>query len=189
MLSKSELRQSLRKRRKALSRHDQKIAAIRLARQLKRLPTFRHARYIAAYWPNDGEISPLPFLAELLRQGKVLYLPRILNNGHLEFHRFHPDIRMNNNTYSIPEPVGGQCRHAQNLDIVLMPLVGFDRRRNRLGMGGGYYDKTFAFHRKSLWKNRPRLIGLAHHFQQVDNLHHDNWDIPLNMIVTDKGYI
>jgi len=188
-LNKQELRQALRKRRRSLNQQEQKLAALRLARQLHHLRAFRQVKHVAAYWPNDGEINPLPFLEELQRRGAILYLPRVLADGTLEFHRFHAGRRLQPNQYSIPEPVGQYCRPTRMLDVILMPLVGFDHRGNRLGMGGGYYDRTLAFRHKALWKNRPQLIGLAHHFQQVDHLHHDNWDIPLSLIVTDRGKV
>ena len=90
------------------------------------------------------------------------------------------------NSYGIPEPLSKGNRPACNLDIVLMPLVAFDKQGNRLGMGGGYYDKTFAFKRQTLWRKKPILVGLSHHFQQVDELNNDNWDIPLTAIVTNQ---
>lgn len=189
MPTKSVIRKSLRSQRRALNHQAQRLAAQQLAKQLHKIPAIKKARHIAAYWPSDGEISPLLFLQELQKRGKQLYLPQVLSNGHLRFKRFHCANGLQKNIYGIPEPVGKQQRAAQDMDIVLMPLVAFDKTGNRLGMGGGYYDKTFAFKKQSLWRKKPLLIGLAHHFQEVDALHHDTWDIPLSSIVTDQSVI
>lgn len=189
MQSKRDLRKILRTRRRTLTPQAQRLAARNLTRQLQRLPLFIRARHIAGHWPADGEISPLPFLRELQRQGKTVYLPEVLTNGQLGFRRFHIAAHLGQNRYGIPEPLSREHRFPQDLDIVLMPLVGFDRQGNRLGMGGGYYDRTFAFLRQQAWHRRPVLVGLAHDFQQVASLSHDDWDIPLQVIVTDTSVI
>ncbi len=189
MLSKSVIRKTLRTQRRCLNHQAQRLAAQQLAQQLRQLPAFKRARHIAAYWPNDGEISPLFFLQELQKLGKKLYLPEVLTTGHIRFKNFHFTNCLQKNIFGIPEPVGRQQRAAPDLDIVLVPLVAFDKYGNRLGMGGGYYDKTFAFKKKFLWRKKPLLIGLAHHFQEVVELHNDNWDIPLSIIVTDQSVI
>ncbi len=89
------------------------------------------------------------------------------------------------NRFLIPEPVPKYAEVSANrLDLVLMPLVGFDKCGNRLGMGGGFYDRTFACNLL-----RPKLVGLAHHLQEVDSLAVDNWDIPLNAVATDRQWL
>ncbi len=95
------------------------------------------------------------------------------------------------NIYGIREPklIPANRRAAWALDLVLLPLVAFDALGNRMGMGGGYYDRTFSF--KSLRKGMtgPNLIGLAHEIQRVEKLPIESWDIPLTSIVTDsKSY-
>lgn len=91
------------------------------------------------------------------------------------------------NRFGIPEPQQGPAHKLPThlLDVVLMPLVGFDRAGSRLGMGGGFYDTTFAFKQQNP-KGKPLLIGLAHSCQEVDSLQADNWDIPLGAIATEK---
>lgn len=153
------------------------------------MPEIIRARHIAAYWPADGEISPLPLMDACMRKGKTVYLPRVLGSGQLVFRIFSGHRALKANRYGIPEPVSRFCHSAKKPDIVLMPLVAFDKKGNRLGMGGGYYDKTFAFKRQSLWRKKPLLIGLAHDFQEVAGLHRDDWDIPLSAIVTNTRVI
>ncbi|CCQ09874.1 5-formyltetrahydrofolate cyclo-ligase [Pseudoalteromonas luteoviolacea B = ATCC 29581] len=92
---------------------------------------------------------------------------------------------MKANAYGILEPVlncSEVCPIAQ-LDLLLMPLVAFDKQGNRMGMGGGYYDRTLASYYKQNWET-PRLIGLAHDCQQVDELPTEVWDVPLQAILT-----
>ena len=75
---------------------------------------------------------------------------------------------------------------ARQLDVVIAPLVAFDESLNRLGMGGGYYDRTFAFRKRARVLRRPVLIGVAYSFQRVDRLQPENWDVPLDVVITEK---
>ena len=99
-----------------------------------------------------------------------------------------PDSRFVLNRFGIPEPLAPSRSliDARQLDLILMPLVGFDQQGNRLGMGGGFYDRTLAFmHHRKAW-HRPKLVGLAHALQQVDSLEPSSWDVPLDGVATDK---
>jgi len=191
MADRNQLRRELRRRRRELSPLDQKRAALRLARQLLRMPAVQRARHIAVYLPNDGEIDPGFFVALAQRLGKVCYLPvlhPVLTNR-LWFCRFDRNIPMHHNRFGIPEPRrprAGQKRPPWAMQLVLLPLVGFDAGGGRLGMGGGFYDRTFAFTRLH-GGPRPRLIGLAHALQEVEKLPVAHWDIPLEAVVTDAA--
>lgn len=183
---RKSLRQMLRARRRALSPQEQQQAAQRLALRLLRQPEVRKARRIAFYWPADGEISPLPFAKQARLQGKTLYLPvlRHFPAPHLVFARWQEGGRRRRNRFGIPEPV---CRHylpARSMDLLLMPLVGFDASAHRLGMGGGFYDRTLAF-KHGRPAVAPCLVGIAHHCQQVPALPQAGWDVPLQAVVTD----
>src|SRR5690606_6424039 len=165
-------RHQMRKRRLALSVERQRRAALDLARLIVRLPVFMRSRHIALYLPNDGEIDPHLIAERAWRMGKRCYLPVLhpLRAGQLVFVRYHPDTRLYPNRFGIPEP---DIRHhpwlpAQYLDLVLMPLVAFDRLGGRLGMGGGFYDRSFAF-KQQAWSSgrKPHLVGLAHSCQET----------------------
>ena len=185
------LRSRLRETRRNLG-SDQRNAAARLcARRLSELAAFRNARRIAAYLPADGELDTDPLIARAWDMGKSVYLPVLLPQGEnrLWFARYEPDTILRCNRFGIPEPVGAaRTRIAPlALDLVLTPLVAFDAQGHRLGMGGGFYDRSFAYllrHRRWL---RPRLIGLAYDFQRQPHLPHQPWDVPLHAIVTDKA--
>lgn len=185
MSSRQQLRKQLRQRRCALGRGERRRASRKLARQLRRLSIWIDARHVAGYWPADGEIDVRPALAEAHRRGAHTYLPLVLGTDlPLRFRAWHPGVRLRRNRFGIPEPaMGPSLPQANRLDAVLVPLVGFDRRGNRLGMGGGFYDRTFAGQR------RPALIGVAFDCQRVLRLATHWWDVPLSAVVTERGII
>lgn len=190
-MSKNAWRGELRRRRRELTPEQQELAARRLAQQLVRRPAFRDARRIAFYLPNDGEISPWRLLLHAARMGKECYLP-VLKNRRMVFYRYRPGQALRENLYGIPEPAWRRppACDPQWLDIVLTPLVGFDRHGNRLGMGGGFYDRTFRFmHKRPGSLRGVTLLGLAHHCQEVPELPTDPWDVPLHGIATDREVI
>ncbi|HTF97072.1 MAG TPA: 5-formyltetrahydrofolate cyclo-ligase [Cellvibrio sp.] len=186
---KTRLRKELRERRRALTPTQQAHASALVLRHLLQFPAFMRGSHIALYIANDGEVDPAPIAQQLWHMGKRCYLPVVHpgKNRELWFLEFTRNTSLIPNRFGIPEP---DHRHAHKmaahlLDIVLMPLVGFDRSGARLGMGGGFYDSTFAFkHHKPTGK--PLLIGLAHSCQEVELLSTDNWDIPLTAIATEK---
>lgn len=191
-LSRVQLRRQLRQARRALAPGEQRAAARRLYRQLAHSPLFRRARHVALYLPNDGEIDPRPLLREAQRRGKATYLP-ILNawpRTRMVFQRVCPGEQLRRNRFGIPEPRANV--HAQRrvwaLDLVLLPLVGFDDAGGRLGMGGGFYDRSLAYlNRRKGW-SKPVLLGLAHECQRVSQLRQANWDVPLAGTVTDRRW-
>lgn len=188
---RSSLRQALRAKRRHLSVVEQKQAARQVARKIRQQPWFLRSRRLAAYLANDGEISPqhLIFMAEKMR--KQVYLPVLhpLHKGRLWFVRYQATTPMQKNRFGIAEPalkgyghLGGKRCPPSLLNLVLLPLVGFTAAGERLGMGGGFYDRTFSvgpggFH-------YPLLIGLAHECQRVEHLPVAGWDVPLAGILT-----
>ncbi len=188
--SRTELRKILRHKRRALTPQQQRQAAQRLARQLLGHPLLYRARHIALYLPNDGEIDPRYYMAQARQRGIQFYLPVLhpIHHGQLVFSPYDFDTALSPNRFGIPEPEfhQGLKRPPWALDAVLMPLVGFDRHGGRLGMGGGFYDRTFEFVRRTP-SLAPRLIGLAHDLQRMNLLPVQPWDIPLHAIVTDQG--
>jgi 5-formyltetrahydrofolate cyclo-ligase len=190
---KSKLRLDLRARRKSLSQQQQTVAASQLMRRLIQLPAFRSARHLAAYIASDGEISPAPLLRYAGLIKKHCYLPRISKaaaTNSMGFYCYRHRQPLRQNQYGIGEPSGlqRQAQAANKLDIVLLPLTGFDKTGRRLGMGGGYYDRAFAF-KRDITGRKPIMVGIAHHCQEVNSLPRDHWDIPLDYIVTDRQII
>ena len=181
-LSKAQLRNELRQRRQALGPAEQLAAAKAAAAFILQLPDWPGARRIALYLAADGEIDTGE-LAQLARsQDKQLFLPVIERDNHLSFAAWLPGSHLAANRYGIPEPSGDAKRCATNtLDIIFLPLVGWDLHGGRLGMGGGFYDRTLA------GTSGPVLVGLAHGNQQVDRIPREDWDIPLDFIATDTA--
>lgn len=180
------MRRELRARRRALSPAAQRRAALALRNIVRRQPWFLRAHRIALYWPADGEIDPRPLLRYALRVGKRVYLPRLRRGNRLQFVRFQQGTPLRRNRFGIPEPLYRVAVGGAGLDIVLLPLVGFDRHGGRLGMGGGFYDRTFA--RRAV-NRKPLLIGLAHSCQEVAHLPSESWDIPLAGVATEREWI
>ncbi|MDX1434376.1 MAG: 5-formyltetrahydrofolate cyclo-ligase, partial [Gammaproteobacteria bacterium] len=149
---------------------------------------FSRVQRVACYVANDGEMDLTPALARLWRAGKHVYLPA-LHGDALWFLPATPDSPMQRNRFGIPEPAAGADTRVAPfaLDLVLMPLVAFDGAGNRLGMGGGFYDRTFAYlARRRHWR-KPRLIGVAYGFQRVPSLPARPWDVTLEGVLTERG--
>lgn len=178
------LRQHFRQLRRQLSPSQQRLAGQHLAVKLALHPWFKKARNISFYWPSDGEINPLPLLRLALSLQKNCFLP-VLSPGYcLHFAQYRKGDKLVLNRFAIPEPQQRAARlRPEQMDLILLPLVAFDRQGNRLGMGGGYYDRALA----RLKKTKPRLLGLAHAAQQHPALPTEKWDIPLHGVATDKS--
>jgi 5-formyltetrahydrofolate cyclo-ligase len=185
------LRQKLRAQRRALDEYEQFHLSQRAVQQLARHRLFRAAQHIACYLPNDAELDISPLINQAWAMGKTVYLPALssLRHNHLHFLPYKPDDELVCNRYGIPEPVIRSRRMVdpKRLDMVLMPLVGFDSRGNRLGMGGGFYDHSFAFLRRRRCWFKPGLLGIAYDFQEVKTLQSSIWDVPLNGVATESG--
>ncbi|WP_246585354.1 5-formyltetrahydrofolate cyclo-ligase [Thiorhodospira sibirica] len=184
------LRRDLRRQRAMLSRAAQAQAAERIARQLIHCRWFRAARHIAAYLPHRGEVDPMLMVDTARLAGKRLYLPRIHPHHPrcMDFLPWTPQTRLSPNRFGILEPHGVRVDTIPitRLDLVLTPLLGFDRQGRRLGMGGGYYDASFAFLRQRRHWHKPYLVGLAYEFQGLEALPSRPWDIPLTAVITER---
>lgn len=185
------LRQDLRTQRRTLDEYEQSHKSQRAVQQLVRHRVFCAAQHIACYLPNDGELDLRPLIDQAWAMGKTVYLPVLssLHHNHLHFMPYRPDDVLVRNRFGIPEPVNHSRRMVdlKRLDLVLLPLVGFDSSGNRLGMGGGFYDRSFAFLRRRQCWFKPGLLGVAYDFQEVKTLNRNTWDVPLNGVVTETG--
>lgn len=185
--ARDALRRDLRAQRAALSAGERVAAAQALVSQIERIAGFLTAPRIAGYWATDGELPLAALPGGVHARGQHWYLPVVRPHRQLWFAPWQVGAPLATNRFGIPEPVcaAGQMVPAPELDIVLVPLLGFDRHGHRLGFGGGYYDRSFAFLRERSRPARPLLIGVAHDFQQVDAFVPEAWDVPLDLVVTD----
>jgi len=188
MIHKATLRKQMGALRRAKSTEAQRRAAAALARKLHKQPVFQRAQHVAAYLAINGELDPRPLIGHASRLGKTIYLP-VITGDRLIFVRYQPGITpLIPNRYGILEPryTHDSVIAPTDLDLVLTPLLAFDTDGGRLGTGGGFYDRTFAFKRKRHLSARPIMLGLAHACQQVEHLPTDRWDIPLRGVATDR---
>jgi 5-formyltetrahydrofolate cyclo-ligase len=189
MIQRSNIRRHMRQARRALSETQRFSCAVALASRVKAHRLFKQSRHLAAYFAVDGEMDPGPLIEHAWSMGKTVYMPVLKPccDSQLWFTPYQSGDRLIPNRFGIPEPVRACHKHVSplKLDLVLAPLVAFDDQGNRMGMGGGYYDRSFAFLRqRKLWY-RPRLMGLAYEFQRRARLQASPWDIPLNAIATE----
>lgn len=175
----------MRRRRKRLNKLGQLNAEKNLAIVARHYYPLRKATRILSYAPFAGEISPNKLIANLTRA--KIYQPRI-TNYRLGQMQCYPQTSSNErNSLGIHEPtITTQPTPTQYFDVVLVPLVAFDRTGNRLGMGAGFYDRALSFKLNNPSLQRPLLVGLAHQFQEVKSLAAQSWDVPLDAILTDQ---
>jgi 5-formyltetrahydrofolate cyclo-ligase len=187
--NKKTLRAKIRAQRRALSPKQQKTANTRLHKNIERSLILLSAKHIALYLGADGEICLKTFIGQYLKRKKKLYLPVLhpFKKNHMVFCPVNSSTKLKKNHFGILEPnfKNSTCMPANFLSLVLLPLVAFDTKGNRMGMGGGYYDRAFEFKQNTL-RNSPRLIGLAHELQKQAQIPTESWDIPLSSIFTDK---
>ena len=135
---------------------------------------------VALYMANDGEIDGKYLIDFLVRQGKKIYLPVLFKK---KMHFSPLDKKTLKNRFGIQEPIFKNCTHAKKINLILMPAVAFDKNGNRMGMGGGFYDRTLDFTKKQKNMRLPKIYALAHHFQKINHINARAWDIkPLGII-------
>lgn len=185
------LRRALQQQRAALPIQLQQHLSRQAASHLGKQALFRNARHIALYLPVRGEADPTS-LRKLARPGQIFYLPVLspLGGNRLWFVRWDHNTRLRLNRFRIPEPSPNhrRSRPARWLDLVVTPLVAFDWQGTRMGMGGGFYDRTFAFKRMQPYPQRPCLCGFSYNFQNVNHIDRQTWDVPLNAVASDAGF-
>lgn len=182
--SRQSLRQQIRIRRRSLTAQQQQQAAQAAASHMLQYAPLLAAQHIALYMSFDGELDTRPLIDALWAAGKKLYLPRLhpFCAGHLLFLRYRPQTVLSQDKFTIYQPPLDvrQILPVNKLDILITPLVAFDEHGQRLGMGGGFYDRTLQ-----RWRSHKLLpVGYAHDCQLVPPLAAEHWDIPLPVIIT-----
>jgi len=182
--TRAELRRAMRDRRRALPAPARIAAAEALAERLLALPFAPRSGHVAGYWATDGEI---PLHAWQLRLPRTVRycLPVLHEDATLRFAPWRPGAPLAPNRYGIPEPdvPAGDLLEPAQLDLVVVPLVAFDPNCQRLGMGGGWYDRSFAFRGA---QPPPYLVGAGFSFQQVASVDAESWDVPLDAVCTES---
>jgi 5-formyltetrahydrofolate cyclo-ligase len=191
MKNRNAIRQEVRNKRCQLNAEKQQEQSLLLCEKLIHQKELSKVKKIAIYLANDGELNTLPFINWCWKNAISVYLPVIhpFSKGHLLFLKYTNTSSMVKNKYGISEPKLDvrSIITVANLDIIFTPLVAFDKQGNRLGMGGGFYDRTLATWHAQYQQNKqtkPMPIGLAHDCQQVTTIPIESWDIPLPKIIT-----
>lgn len=184
------LRRTIRARRRQLTQQTLQAHSRLMACNATSYRPLQHSKRIAFYFATNGEMDPLSLIDRARAAGKHCYFPvlRERPSKSLWFAELKTGQAMKPNRFGIPEPAEHHKHITMpwGLDLIILPLVAFDLAGNRLGMGGGFYDRTLSFKlTRSHWRG-PKLIGLAHEFQMVRRLPAQPWDIPLDAVITEK---
>jgi 5-formyltetrahydrofolate cyclo-ligase len=184
------IRKKLRARRARLTPHERLEAADGLVEQLEALPEIQSDEFIAGYWAVRGELALHRVASGIVRRGQQYHLPVCHQDG-LRFAPWAPGRAVAPNRYGIPEPKIDESELVapEDMQLVLVPLLAFDRQGHRLGSGAGYYDRSFAFLRQGERPREPVLIGVAYSFQEVEHIAPQEWDVPLDFIATEHELI
>ncbi len=188
--ARARLRRDMRAQRQALSPQQRMAAAQGLRHVLDTSDAFCRARNIGGYWACAGELPLNLALASVQQRQQDYWLPRVQPGRVLDFARWRSGDAVLANRFGIPEPGADAAGlAAADMDVLLLPLLAFDATGNRLGTGGGFYDRTLAFLKSSPRPAKPLLIGIGYQFQQVEQLAAEDWDIPLDAVATDTQLI
>ena len=170
--------------RRSMSAEQRDSASAIINEKVIRSHEFFAAKSVACYLPMQDEVDPSRIIERAWRANKRVFCPVIENHGDMIYRQLDRDTILQRNNFGLWEPVDSTSIAPQQLDLVITPLVAFDRNNNRIGMGGGYFDRCFSFlgHRNR-WQ-RPKLMGLAFNCQKVEEIDANRWDIPLYSVVS-----
>jgi 5-formyltetrahydrofolate cyclo-ligase len=184
LYTRQQIRQQIRQRRCTLTPEQQTQFALQAADRMMAYPPILLAHTVAVFLSFDGELDTRPLIDQLWRAGKRVYLPVLhpFSPGNLLFLHYHPSSNLVMNRLKIREPQLDirDVLPLGQLDVLITPLVAFDAAGQRLGMGGGFYDRTLQNWRQ----HHLQPVGYAHDCQQVEALPTERWDIPLPAVIT-----
>ncbi len=187
--AKRKIRKKICDKRAQLPQRYQHEVSDTIVNVIAQLPIYIQSKKQGFYFPYNGEIDTEKLWQQSHKMGKSCYFP-VLNHSAdntLHFVPYHPGDPLTKNKYGIPEPIANikDTVDVQQLDLVIVPVVAFNDAGYRLGMGAGYYDRTFNF-LKEKGSAQMNLIGVAYEFQKHDEIPIDEWDVPLSAVVTEK---
>ncbi|MGH8233968.1 MAG: 5-formyltetrahydrofolate cyclo-ligase [Rhodanobacteraceae bacterium] len=185
------LRARMSVRRNELAAKQRIGAAAGVLHSLDNLPEFMTDPHVAGYWAVRGELPLNLAVASLQRRGQHYFLPVLGTARQLRFAEYEDGVSLRSNRFGVPEPdvPVTEYRKPGELDVILLPLLAFDRQGRRLGTGGGWYDASLAFLRAVPRPATPLLVGVGYSFQEVDAIPAEAWDVDLDYIATDSELI
>ncbi len=185
---KQEIRREMRLRRQALTARQRRQAARAAAKHFLTVQPLRPGMHLAVYLAFGAELDTQPLIDLARRRGCFLYVPIVRGARRpLQFVPLAGTLRRHRFGMAEPRFCAHKTRNPRRLDAVAVPLLAFGPNGERIGWGAGFYDQTFAFLRRRGWWRRPRLIGLAYHWQGLPTLRSEAWDVPLTAVATDRG--
>ncbi len=184
--SYATLRASALAARRALTATERHSHSATITRAFLRSAHFYKARNIACYLSADDEVDTAAVFERAWRTRKRIFAPVILPRHALAFVEVTSNTRLTKNRFGIWQPSGDAQIETRKLDVCIAPTVAFDDAGHRIGMGGGYYDRAFAYQKNSASLRRPRLLGLAFECQKVEEIRPNPWDIPLYRVFTER---
>ncbi len=188
-VTKQGVRERLLRERKALGATERSERSQRVVDRLRAMPAYRNASSVAAYIAFLNEVDVAGLMTAAAEEKKRVYLPRLLDNGSLEFAPYHPN-RLVAGPRGVMQPAPEiEAVSLEQLELVVVPGLAFDRHCQRLGLGAGFYDKTLAGHGTPDGVSRLTTVGAAFDFQIVDELPTDEWDVPLHAVVSESEVI
>ena len=189
-MSQPELKAEQRARalslRRSLTAADRTAASFTITDAALKLPAYQRAKCVAIYIPMNEEVDTWPIAERAWRMKKRVFAPALRRGGKIAFLELTAQTPLRENAFAIPEPVDTEQIDAKRLDIAFTPLVAFDDRCERIGWGGGYYDRSFAFANLRQSFSKPKLVGLAFDCQRLERVANEPLDIPLFQIVTES---
>ena len=189
MKTTNEIRKQIRSARRAVEPAIRQRQSSNICQTISELDSYQAASRVAAYLAFDGEADPMELMVSAVDQGKQVFLPMIVGRSKpLAFAPWTPSTTMEKNRFDILEPVvdPSELISAEQLDFVVTPLVAFDERCNRIGVGGGYYDRTFAFLNEPERLKSIQLVGFAFELQKLPEIQPQEWDIRIDAVVTES---
>lgn len=188
MSNASQLRLEMQKRRKQFKPDELSLSGNQLSHRLVKIKEYQDSQRIAVYWSVGGEMSLSSVIQQAWQADKDVFLP-VLDGQTLLFTTYRPDSLLKKNRFGIPEPdeIETILTPGKSLDLILLPLVAFDADGHRLGMGGGYYDRSLSATLNTPLSDRPFLMGIAHDFQRVPLIPTEPWDVPVDCVLTERA--
>ena len=186
-LSANQLRECGKSARQELDGELHAQYSMNICRRFMSSSLFFRSKTIACYLSVAGEVDTSMIIERAWRAEKRIFVPVIDNAREMRFVQIERNTRLERNRYGIWEPVSGKEISPKTLDVVVTPLVAFDENLNRIGMGGGFYDRTFYFLQCKRQWFRPKLAGLAFECQKVEKISPNPWDIPLYRVFTEMN--
>jgi len=188
-----EFRKAMRSTRKSVAGPLRKQWNGQISARILETSEYRESKRVAGFLAFDGEADPRCVMDQAIEDGKQVFVPIMQGKTDpLIFIEWHPDSQLKRNRFGIEEPVGDRISivPATSLELVITPLVAFDALCNRIGVGGGFYDRTFEFLKQGgdhpVRASDIAMIGFAFELQKLDEIHVQPWDIGLSGVATES---